>query len=586
MGVITGAWKAAWQGIKDVFSSIWNGIKEVFRVPINFVIRGINTFGGIINKVTDFAGLGKPILPVAEIGAQKGVRLPGYGGGDTVPAMLEPGEAVVPKHLVAEMAPWAAKHRIPGFADGGLVGVPLKDTTGQPVNQGGPWDWITDAASSVASGVSSIAGDIASAIADSAKWVYETGTKLFRIGAADALAGLLKGPEAAMALATKPFGKPGEMFDKSAVKVVDDIVAWVRGKEGPDPAAGGGGDTGGVADSNGVVAFAKTLVGCPYRPPYYDPSGFSCDGLVWYVFKHFGIDLPRGATNQMNAVQRLTSQASAQPGDVAGFHQDGPSGGNPLGLEFHHIGLVTGPNQMIAAQNPATGVVVTSISGNDQGPGHYDRFGRVLKNLNPGWGTAAYAAAHAGSAGHFTQAQVEAAMITVGAPANIAHIFSAIAMHENMASTRVTNKTGTYDSVYALQEAWTIPMGLDINRLNTDLLYASQVAYNLYKKSGFTPWEAFTTGAYAASMAEGGLVPGVQSYDRGGFLPPGLSVAYNGTGRPEPVGHASTVQNNSVTLTLNVANGDPVTMRAAAQQVVDDALTALARRLSSGAGRN
>jgi hypothetical protein len=84
-------------------------------------------------------------------------------------------------------------------------------------------------------------------------------------------------------------------------------------------------------------------------------------------------------------------------------------------------------------------------------------------------------------------------------------------------------------------------------------------------------------------MEKGGLV---QSYDRGGFLPPGLSMAYNGTGKPEPVGHASTVQNNSVTLTLNVANGDPVTMRAAAQQVVDDALTALARRLSSGAGRN
>jgi hypothetical protein len=97
-------------------------------------------------------------------------------------------------------------------------------------------------------------------------------------------------------------------------------------------------------------------------------------------------------------------------------------------------------------------------------------------------------------------------MRAVGAPANIAHIFSAIAMHENPNSTRISNPTGTYDSVFALQEAWTIPMGLDINRLNTDLNYAAQVAYNLYKQSGFGPWEAYTTGAYRASMAEGGIL--------------------------------------------------------------------------------
>ena len=34
------------------------------------------------------------------------------------------------------------------------------------------------------------------------------------------------------------------------------------------------------------------------------------------------------------------------------------------------------------------------------------------------------------------------------------------------------------------------------------------------------------------------------SYDRGGFLPPGLSMAYNGTGRPEPVGGGLTVNFN------------------------------------------
>src|SRR5581483_12526278 len=51
-----------------------------------------------------------------------GYRVPGYGGGDTVPAMLEPGEAVVPKHLVPVLSGFLGAHKVPGFAGGGFVG--------------------------------------------------------------------------------------------------------------------------------------------------------------------------------------------------------------------------------------------------------------------------------------------------------------------------------------------------------------------------------------------------------------------------------------------------------------------------------
>lgn len=51
-----------------------------------------------------------------------GYKVPGYGGGDRHPALLEGGEAVVPKHLVAGIAPYLAAHRVPGFAAGGFVG--------------------------------------------------------------------------------------------------------------------------------------------------------------------------------------------------------------------------------------------------------------------------------------------------------------------------------------------------------------------------------------------------------------------------------------------------------------------------------
>jgi cell wall-associated NlpC family hydrolase len=45
---------------------------------------------------------------------------------------------------------------------------------------------------------------------------------------------------------------------------------------------------------------------------------------------------------------------------------------------------------------------------------------------------------------------------------------------------------------------------------------------------------ALAGGSVGKSM--GGMIPS-GSYDRGGYLPRGLSLAYNGTGRPEPVGH-------------------------------------------------
>ena len=51
-----------------------------------------------------------------------GGRIPGYGGGDRVPALLEGGEAVVPKHLTPVLAPFLKAHGVPGFQAGGIIG--------------------------------------------------------------------------------------------------------------------------------------------------------------------------------------------------------------------------------------------------------------------------------------------------------------------------------------------------------------------------------------------------------------------------------------------------------------------------------
>ena len=56
------------------------------------------------------------------IGGQAGFKVPGYGGGDIWgPAMLEPGELVVPKDMVAGGAVDHLRGRIPGFQSGGYA---------------------------------------------------------------------------------------------------------------------------------------------------------------------------------------------------------------------------------------------------------------------------------------------------------------------------------------------------------------------------------------------------------------------------------------------------------------------------------
>ena len=50
-GVFTGDWKSAWEGVKKIFASIWEGIKNVFKIPINWIIDGLNIFIRSLNKI-------------------------------------------------------------------------------------------------------------------------------------------------------------------------------------------------------------------------------------------------------------------------------------------------------------------------------------------------------------------------------------------------------------------------------------------------------------------------------------------------------------------------------------------------------
>lgn len=89
-----------------------------YRTAYQIVMNGVGKYsisgGGILPTPT-----GKAPPKLGELAT--GGRIPGWGGGDKVHAMLEPGETVVPKHLTPLVAPLMKQHRVPGFAAGGLI---------------------------------------------------------------------------------------------------------------------------------------------------------------------------------------------------------------------------------------------------------------------------------------------------------------------------------------------------------------------------------------------------------------------------------------------------------------------------------
>jgi peptidoglycan DL-endopeptidase CwlO len=94
-----------------------------------------------------------------------------------------------------------------------------------------------------------------------------------------------------------------------------------------------------------AIDIAQRYLGVPYVWGGESPSGFDCSGLLQFVYKQLGVNLPRVAADQARAGQPVASLAEARPGDLVAF-------GQPV----DHIGIYAGNNLMVVA--PKTGDVV------------------------------------------------------------------------------------------------------------------------------------------------------------------------------------------------------------------------------------
>lgn len=95
---------------------------------------------------------------------------------------------------------------------------------------------------------------------------------------------------------------------------------------------------------------AKKFIGAPYVYGGRSPKGFDCSGLVWYVYRQYGLKLPNSSKKQA-AVGRKVARSELIPGDLVFFKSK---------AQVDHVGIYIGQGQMIHA--PGRGRRVTTVS--------------------------------------------------------------------------------------------------------------------------------------------------------------------------------------------------------------------------------
>ena len=108
-----------------------------------------------------------------------------------------------------------------------------------------------------------------------------------------------------------------------------------------------------------IVAYAKKFLGYPYVYGGDGSNGtFDCSGYTMYVFKHFGISLPHGATSQYKSGKgtKITKQSNLKEGDIV-FLTD-----YETGVGIGHCGIYIGNGNFIHASTTTYTVTISSLN--------------------------------------------------------------------------------------------------------------------------------------------------------------------------------------------------------------------------------
>lgn len=107
-----------------------------------------------------------------------------------------------------------------------------------------------------------------------------------------------------------------------------------------------------------VVQMARQYVGVPYVWGGEAPNGFDCSGLVQYVFKQAGRNMPRVSYQQATVGKRVGIN-QLRPGDLVAWDNSTRNNG------ADHIAIYIGNGQIIEAPRPGLSVRIRSLGSNE-----------------------------------------------------------------------------------------------------------------------------------------------------------------------------------------------------------------------------
>lgn len=115
-----------------------------------------------------------------------------------------------------------------------------------------------------------------------------------------------------------------------------------------------------------IINFARGFLGTPYKWGGTGPLGFDCSGLLQYVFKHFGVNLPRVSYQQANAGTRVSAD-QAQAGDIWFIDN------SPRNNGADHIALYIGDGLILEAPRTGLNVRIRKLSQRELERGGFTR---------------------------------------------------------------------------------------------------------------------------------------------------------------------------------------------------------------------
>lgn len=105
--------------------------------------------------------------------------------------------------------------------------------------------------------------------------------------------------------------------------------------------------------SSDLIAYGKTAIGKPYVFGDEGPNSFDCSGLMQWIFKHFGISLPRTTGQQVGAGYSVPI-GQYKPGDLVFSSWDG--------TPHSHVGMYIGNGQILVAPHSGTNVQIQTLN--------------------------------------------------------------------------------------------------------------------------------------------------------------------------------------------------------------------------------